>query len=164
MPPYHPIFGHLLEVGDIYSSIPPDAHPLYLPDQLRRKYPNMGPVFYVDMWPFAQPFLFTDSTATASQLMQEHPQMKADDIRRFMYPLTKLNDLVSSEGQLWKDWRNALSPAFSANNLISLLPQILEAVSTYVDVLGENAQSQDTFSLENAAINMTMEVIGTVTM
>ncbi|MCJ1360576.1 MAG: hypothetical protein MMC33_010584 [Icmadophila ericetorum] len=164
MPPYHPIFGHLLEARNIYSTMPPDAHPLYLPDQLRRKYPSIGPVFYVDMWPFTQPFLFANSTTTAYQLMQEHPQVKADVTKNFMYPLTSNNDLVSLEGQLWKEWRNALSPAFSANNLIVLLPQILEAVSTFMGVLEKHAQANDTFYLEDAAINMTMDVIGTVTL
>lgn len=164
MPPYNPLFGHLLVTHDVLSKIPSDAHPLYLPDQLRRQYPDMGPVFYVDLWPFSNPILFANSPAAAYQLMQEQPHPKADPVRKFMYPLTKNNDLVTMEGQLWKDWRSVFSPGFSANHLITLVPRILQAVSTYCEVLGEHAQMKDMFYLERATINMTMDVIGIVTL
>ena len=164
MPPYHTLFGHLLVMRSVLSKIPSDAHPLYLPDQLRREYPDMGPVFYVDLWPFSSPILFADSPSAAYQLMQEQPQPKADPVRNFMYPLTGNNDLVTMEGQLWKDWRSVFSPGFSANHLITLVPRILQAVSTFSEVLGEHAKMKDMFSLEGATISMTMDVIGIVTL
>lgn len=138
MPLHNPLFGHLLETYSVLSKIPSDAHPLYLPDQLRRKYPEMGPVFYVDLWPFSTPILFVESPSAAYQLFQEHPLPKADAVRMFMYPLTKNNDLVTMEGKVWKDWRNVFNPGFSANHLMTLVPEILEAVSTYSDILGEH--------------------------
>lgn len=164
MPPYNPLFGHLLEVRSVLSKIPSDAHPLYLPDQLRRKYPDMGRVFYLDMWPFSTPILFAESPSAAYQLIQEHQHLKADPVVRFMYPLTGNKDLVTMEGQPWKDWRAALNPGFSAKHLISLVPRMLKAVSTYSDILAEHAQAKDTFSLERVTIGMTMDVIGIVTL
>lgn len=164
MPPHNPLFGHLIVAQKILSQIPNDAHPLYLPDQLRRQYPDMGPVFYVDLWPFSSPILFVDSPSAAYQLMQEKPRPKADPLLKFMYPLTKNNDLVSMEGQQWKDWRSVFNPGFSAKHLITLVPKILQAVSTYSEVLGEHAKLKDMFYLEHATINMTMDVIGIVTL
>ena len=164
MPPYNPLFGHLLEVRSVLSRIPSDAHPLYLPDQLRRKYPDMGRVFYLDMWPFSTPILFAESPSAAYQLIQEHQLPKAYPILSFMYPLTKNNDLVTMEGQPWKDWRAVFNPGFSANNLIKLVPRVLEAVSTYSDILAEHAQMKDMFHLERITIGMTMDIIGVVTL
>lgn len=164
MPPYNPLFGHLLEARGILSKIPNDAHPLYLPDQLRRKYPDMGRVFYLDMWPFINQILFAESPSAAYQLMQEYQLPKSDPILRFMYPLTKNNDLVTMEGQRWKDWRAVFNPGFSANNLIKLVPRLLEAVSTYSDILAKHAQAKDLFYLERVTIGMTMDIIGVVTL
>ena len=164
MPPYNPILGHLLVAKDILSSIPTDAHPMYLTDQLRRKYPDMGPVFYFDMWPFSIPMLFAQSPSSAYQLIQERIHPKAEPVRKFMYPLTKNNDLVTMEGQLWKKWRSVLSPGFSASHLMTLVPRILKAISTFSEILDEHAQTNDMFFLEQILINMTMDVIGVVTL
>ena len=164
MPPYNPVLGHLLLAHNILSKIPSDAHPMYLQDQLRRKYPDMGPVFYLDLWPFSSPFLFAGSPSAAYQLMQEQPHLKADAVREYMYPLTRNNDLVSMEGRPWKEWRSVFNPGFSLNHLNTLMPRILQAVSTYSEVLAEHAQMKHMFHLEHATINMTMDVIGLVTL
>lgn len=164
MPPHNPIFGHLLVVYSILSKLPSDAHPLYLPDQLRRKYPDMGPVFYVDLWPFNSAILFANSPSAAYQLLQEHSLLKGDSVRKFMYPLTKNKDLVTMEGQTWKEWRSIFNPAFSASHLITLVPSMLEAVSTYSKILTEHAESKDTFSLEQVTIGLTLTIIGIVTL
>ena len=164
MPPYTLILGHLLVAKDVLSSIPSDAHPMYLTDQVRRKYPDMDSVFYFDMWPFSVAMLFAQSPSAAYQLIQERPHPKAEPVRKFMYPLTKVNDLVTMEGQLWKKWRSVFSPGFSASHLMTLVPRILNAVSTFSEILDEHAQTNDMLSLEQTLINMTMNIIGLVTL
>lgn len=81
-----------------------------------------------------------------------------------MYPLTKDNDLVTMEGQPWKDWRAMFNPGFSANYLIKFVPRVLEAVSIYSDILDEHALAKDMFHLERVTICMTMDIIGLVTL
>lgn len=164
MPPYNLFLGHLPVVYSILSKLPSDAHPLYLADQLTRKYLDMGPVFYVDLWPFYPPILFANSPAAAYQLLQEHSLPKGNPVRKFMYPLTKNNDLVTMEGATWKEWRSAFNPAFSASHLITLVPSMLEAVSTYSKVLAEHAEMNDIFSLEDVTIGLTLTIIGIVTL
>lgn len=51
MPPYNPIFGHLL-IHKITSTLPKDVHTQYLPDILRRVMPDLGPIYYLAIWPF----------------------------------------------------------------------------------------------------------------
>lgn len=162
MPPHHPVFGHLLVAKDIMSTLPGNVNPHYLPGEISRKYPDVGPVFYLDMWPFTLPLLVASSPLAAYQVTQEHSQPKADGHRTYMRPLTDNNDLVSMEGQPWKHWRNVFNPGFSANHLITLVPQILHEISTFSEILRERAGKGDMFSLEEVTIKMTMDTIGIV--
>lgn len=162
MPPHHPVFGHLLVAQDVMSKLPSNAHPQYLPAQVRRKYPDVGPVFYLDMWPFSLPILVGSSPLGAYQLTQEHSQPKAEGLRNYMRPLTDNNDLVSMEGQLWKDWRNVYNPGFSASHLITLVPEIVHEISTFSEILRELVRKEDMFSLEDVTVNLTMDIIGRV--
>lgn len=164
MPPYNSLFGHLLEIYSILFKLSSDAHPLYLADQLRRKYYHMGSVFYVDLWPFNRLILFVNFPTAAYQLLQEHFLPKADSVRKFMYPLIQKNDLVTMEGQTWKEWRSIFNSAFSASHFIILMPSMLEVVLTYFKVLAKHAESKNTFSLKQITIGLTLIIIGIVTM
>lgn len=82
MPPHHPLFGHMLLAKDLLSKVPQDAHPFYLPGLIRRAVPDVGPVFYLDMWPFALPILVVSSPSTAYQITQKHSLPKSGELRR----------------------------------------------------------------------------------
>ena len=162
MPPHHPLFGHLLLAKDLLSKIPPDSHPSYLPGLIRRAVPDIGPVFYLDMWPFALPILVVSSPSAAYQITQEHSLPKSGELRRWIRPLAGNKDLVSLEGQPWKKWRNINNPGFSASHLMSLTPQILREVLTFCEILRERAQAGVAMPLEEATVNLTMDTIGRV--
>jgi hypothetical protein len=49
MPPHSSLFGHLGLAASIQRDIPSDAHSHYIADQIRQRYPNLGPVFYSDL-------------------------------------------------------------------------------------------------------------------
>ncbi|KAL8715306.1 MAG: hypothetical protein Q9225_006430, partial [Loekoesia sp. 1 TL-2023] len=163
MPPHHPIFGHLLIANDILSQLPRDAHAHYLADQMRRKYPDLGPVYYLDMWPFAPPFLVAISPTVISQFTQSEIALpNHPNIRKYLLPITGGGDLASMEGEEWKRWRKIFNPGFSASHINTLVPTIVEEVSVFVDILKEHAKKGDIFSLDEAAINLTMDVISRV--
>ena len=163
MPLYHPILGHVPLMIRLVSSLPRDVHAHYLPDQIRRRYPDLGPVYYIDAWPLAQPILVVTSPAIVSQfsqadnLLPKHPGM-----RKFMCPVTGGHDLVSMEGQTWKTWRRIFNPGFSATHMMTLIPSMLEELSVFKDVLRGHADKGDIFFLDEAAIKATIDVIGKV--
>lgn len=66
------------------------------------------------------------------------------------------------EGEEWKRWRKIYNPGFSAGNIQTLVPTIVEEVGIFVDILKDHARRRDMFSLDEAAINATMDVIGRV--
>ena len=137
MPPYNPIFGHLLLANKILSKLPRDMHPKCLPGQIRREIPDVGPVFYLDMWPFTLPILVVSSPSAAYQLTQERLSLKPEGVRKFLRPLTQNKDLLSLEGELWKYWRNVFNSGFSAGYLINLVPQITKEINIFCEVLRE---------------------------
>ena len=79
-----------------------------------------------------------------------------------MRPLADNNDLVSLEGQLWKDWRRFYNPSFSAGHLMTLVPEFLHEISIFSDVLRELMDKGDMFSLVEITVNLTMDAIGRV--
>ena len=162
MPPHHPIFGHLLLVTDILSQLPQDAHPSYLPGLIRKAFPDIGPVYYLDMWPFTLPILVVTSPSAAYQFTQEHQLPKASELRRWIKPLADNKDLVSLEGQTWKMWRNCYNPGFSANHLILWVPEIAKEISTFCNILRQRAQAGVIFPLEEMTVNLTIDTIGRV--
>ncbi|KAL8992987.1 MAG: hypothetical protein Q9169_006677 [Polycauliona sp. 2 TL-2023] len=163
MPPHHPVFGHLFITNSVLSNLPRDAHAHYLPSQMRLKYPSLGPVYYLDMWPFAPPFLVATSPDVIAQFTQSDSHLpNHPGIREYLQPITGGKDLASMEGEDWKRWRKIYNPGFSAGHIQTLVPTIVEEVGIFVGVLKEHARKGDMFSLDEAAINATMDVIGRV--
>ena len=162
MPPHNQIFGHLLVANKALSKLPSDANPHYLPAEIRRAVPDLGPVFYLDMWPFSTPILAVSSAPVAYQFTQEHSQPKAESLRTYLWPLTKNKDIVTLEGHAWKQWRSVFNPGFSASHLILLVPQILKEISTFCEILRERAEAGELFPLEETTVNLTMDTIGKV--
>ena len=163
MPPYHPLFGHMKLMISLVSKLPKDAHAHYLPDQIRRRYPDLGPIYYLDAWPLAQPILVVTSPLIVSQFSQaENLLPKHSGMRKFMYPVTGGFDLVSMEGQTWKKWRKLFNPGFSPDHMMALVPSMLEELSVFKDVLSRHVENGDVFFLDEVAINATIDVIGKV--
>lgn len=162
MPPHHPIFGHLLLANDLLSNLPRGAHPSYLPGLIRQAIPDVGQIFYLDMWPFNRPILIVSSPSVAHQFTQERSLRKSPEVHRWIRPLANNQDLVSLEGHTWKQWRNVYNPGFSASHLIHLVPQIAKEVSVFREILRNRAQSGAVLPLEEATVNLTMDIIGRI--
>ena len=162
MPPLHPIFGHVLIMARVMSKLPKDAHPHYLIDQLRRAYPELGPIFYFDAWPFTTLMLVVASPDTLAQISTERTLPKFPAIRDFLYPLSSGHDLVSMDGAEWKRWRRIFNPGFSAKHLMTLVPEIVKETATFCQLLQKHVEAQDMFTMKSLTDNLALDVIGKV--
>ena len=162
MPPLNPVFGHLFVLASVMSKLPKDAHQHYLPDQLRRTYPDMGPIFYIDAWPIISLTLVVASPSTLAQITTDHTLPKFPAIRDFLFPLTNGKDIVSMDGQEWKFWRNIFNPGFSAKHLMTVVPDIVHETTVFCEVLQEHAKKRKTFPMKTLTDNLAMDVIGKV--
>ena len=162
MPPLNPVFGHLFVLASVVGKLPKDAHQHYLPDQLRRRYPDLGPIFYLDGWPIISLTLVVASPSALAQITTEHTLLKFPAIRDFLYPLTNGKDIVSMDGQEWRTWRSIFNPGFSAKHLISVVPDIVKETQVFCNVLQKHADRQDVFPMKGLTDNLAMDVIGKV--
>lgn len=162
MPPYNPILGHLLFCNRILSKLPKDAHKQYVPDQIRRELPGIGPIYYLDTWPFGPVMMIVASPSTLYQMTQEHSLPKYHALKSFLRPLTDGLDMVTMEGQIWKHWRSTYNPGFSNNHLMSLVPEIVMETATFCEILQGHTKAQDMFAMKRHTDNLAMDVIGRV--
>lgn len=119
-------------------------------------------IAYIDSWPFGPPMLAVFHPDMMAQFTQETSLPKAELMRIEFQPFTQLNDLVLQEGQEWKKWRSIFNPGFSAKNLLSLVPQLIDEVLVFRDWLKDVAASGQVTKLEEQAGKMAIDVIGRV--
>lgn len=164
------ILGHLEVIGKLMSGLPSDAHGDYMmmkiQENWRELFPNCSkcpPVIYVDLWPFASPMIISVNPDMSAQFTQDYSLPKAYQQKRVLYPLTRNRDVASMEGSEWKVWRKRLNPGFSIQNITSRIPDILEEVEAFAEVLkgraGKNGTWGDVFPLEEATTNLAMDII-----
>ena len=65
---------------------------------------------------------------------------------------------------MWKTWRSIFNPGFSADHLNTLVPAIVQDALVFCDNLREHARKDEMFSMEEMTINLTIDVIGRVTL
>ena len=162
MPPYNVLLGHLPFVYKITSQLPSDAHPNYLPDMVRRALPELGPVYYLDTWPFGPQMLVVATVDTLRQITQEHSLPKYHALRDFLRPIADGLDLVTMEGQAWKTWRGIFNPGFSAKHLTTLTAGVVEETSRFCDLLLGHASSSRTINMKKMTDFLALDIIGRV--
>lgn len=147
-------------VGKIMSKLPSDVHGHVLPRQISKAYPGLGPLFYVDTWPFGPPILAVISANGANQITVAHSLPKFAMLREYMKPMTGGMDLTTLEGQQWKTWRTVFNPGFSANYLMTVVPQMLKDVVVFCKILEKQAASGEVFAMDPLTINLNLDIIG----
>lgn len=144
------------------SKIPGDANPQYLPDVIRRELPDLGPMYYIDTWPFGPQMLVVASTRGLYQITQEHSLPKYHAMKQFLKPITGGLDIVTMEGDLWKTWRGIFNPGFSASHLVNLTGNVVEETERFCELLEERSRDRKMFRMKELTDYLTMDIIGRV--
>ncbi|MCJ1313402.1 hypothetical protein MMC25_007080 [Agyrium rufum] len=162
MPPHHPVLGHLQLMGTIMSKLPKSIHGHVLPQQIERHLPNLGPIFYLDPWPFAPPMLIVAQPDLLHQVTQSHSLPKFPGLRDYMRPMTGGNDLVSLEGVEWKRWRNVFNSGFSSGHLMTLVPDMMKDLSTFCEILRKFSKQPTIVLMDPLTTRLSLDIIGRV--
>ena len=161
MPPYNPLLGHIMTMGKLISTLPPDIHPHVLIHYLKEKY-NLPDIFYIDTWPFGDQICAITNPEVAYQVTVQHSLPKHPSIDGAIAPITGHNSLVTINGSEHKRWRGVFNPGFSTSHLMTLVAGIVDDCIVFKDTLAKHAEAQDIFALEEAATRVTVDVIGRV--
>lgn len=161
-PPGHdPIFGHAKVIKELADELPPGLHPACYGYLLREKY-SLPKAFYVDMWPFSDSWLLITDNELSEQITTKPSISKFEKLRGMMQPFAGQRNLVVMEGEEWKRWRGIFNSGFSATNLAKHVPAIVRETEKFTTFLSEKAASQEVFSMEPVAVDLTVEIIGHV--
>lgn len=158
------LLGHLPIADECFARFPAGIHTHHFANYIREKW-DLPEVFYVDWRPAGPLWCFIADPELASQYIttgQSLPKSKleTDYLDRFLGK----NNMVSAEGHKWKSLRSMFNPGFSATNLMTLVPYIVDASLTFCDVMREKARTQENFELEEYATRLTIDIIGKVSL
>lgn len=130
---------------------------------MRNEY-NLGPVFFLDTWPAFPPMMVIQDPAVAQQVTVQHSLPKHESVKSILETLSGRENLVAMEGMEWKKWRSVFNPGFSAAHLMTLVPGIVDDALIFANILDQHASKGDVFRLDDALMNLTIDVIGKVVM
>ena len=173
MMPHSMLWGHLGKLFELAinpEGLPDDMAINYMQWHLIRDWKRHFPdeehcphVIYMDWWPLSVSYVLVTDPAVASQYMQHPSAPKIIADKNFVYPFTRNLDLISMDGDEWKEWRARANPCFSARNILAQLPEIIEEMQIFVGLIkdraGKNGAWGDIFQLEELALNLTFDIV-----
>ena len=128
----------------------------------RKFFPKQG-LYYIDLWPLSAPFIVVVSpkvaiqaTRTTAILAMERPAQ----VRRYFLPIAGGPNMFDLPEKQWRPWRATFNKAFSAEHVLSLIPNMVEQTLTYREILRTHAQKGNMFYLDPTTLRFTMDLIG----
>ena len=162
LPGWSPFWGNLKVLGEVVATLPQDVHGHVLPDVMRKKFPDLPPVFGMDLWPASEAMVVCTSPEACFQFTQERSAPKHPTLGKHLRPLMGPNNLITVEGQEWKFWRGIFNPGFSLGHLTTLVPGIVLDTLTFCNVLVQHAIVGSLFQMEEATMRLTVDINGRV--
>ncbi|KAK7539453.1 cytochrome P450 [Phyllosticta citribraziliensis] len=161
-PPGHSLlFGHIPAVFSTLKELPPGIHPATYGYYLQQRF-KLGRVFYVDFWPFTDPWLIILDPQVGDQIAVRPSLEKWGNLRDTFAPFMGDQHLLVMEGELWKHWRSLFNPGFSASNMLTHVPTIVRETQRFCANLRERAARGEVFQMEQLTTDLTVQVIGHV--
>ncbi|QSZ34445.1 hypothetical protein DSL72_006037 [Monilinia vaccinii-corymbosi] len=161
MPPHNPFAGHLIKLSDAMNGFPRDALKVYFFAALSRQYSRNG-AFYLDLYPFAAPFLVITSPFLANQAVQSTPLScrKPDALRTCFWSITGGTSIFDAEYDEWKYLRGLFARGFSHKYFMGLVPAVVNEVEVYASGLREKARDAEMFELDGFNLRFMIDLIG----
>jgi cytochrome P450 len=134
-----------------------------MPLLMAREYPEICDVgcVYLDTWPISSPMLAVYHPDLMAQFCQDKSLPKHHlTLDMEFRPFTGCIDLVNQEGQEWKTWRSIFNPGFSAKNLLTFAPEMVEEVLIFKEWLKGIGKTGEVMALEQQTTKVTIDIIG----
>ncbi|KAI1137908.1 cytochrome P450 [Hypoxylon sp. FL0543] len=163
--PHSFLFGHLVIIAKLYMKykIPQDGNGHWIFLYLKREYPEITKkgLIYMDPWPIGYAMIAVYHPDMMAQFTQENSLPKYWAMPQVEFkPFTGGEDLVNLDGLEWKRARSMFNPGFSARNLLSLVPDMIEEALVFRERLGKAAASGEVVRLEKYTTDITVDIIG----
>jgi cytochrome P450 len=115
-------------MGEIMAQLPPGAHIQAAVQTMVDKYDLPG-LWYLDLWPVVcgQVIITDPDVALHITVTRNHPKHEAE--KWAVDPLIGSENIVTSEGHLWKYLHKMLSPAFAVQHISNMRPAVRQYTS-----------------------------------
>jgi len=163
MPEHSFAAGHLQILASIVKIYPRDAIKIYLFGEIGRKFSKAG-AYYLDLWPFSEPFLVITSPYLANQVVS-NPAIaleKPDALRKWFWSITGGISIFDAPADKWKPLRALFNRGFSATHLMTIVPTMVEETQMYCETLREHARKRDLFYLDPTNLRFMLDIIGQI--
>ncbi|KAI9885080.1 MAG: Nucleolar protein 58 [Watsoniomyces obsoletus] len=164
MPPGHStLFGHLLLVKSVMDSMPKGAHKNLSFAEITRRFSGESEILYLDLWPLGEPFLVVTSPMMAQQATQTNSSLAFErpvELLPWFRPIAGGPNLFDLPGKDWRPWRAVFNKGFSAEHLLSLVPNMVQETLVYRETLRRHARERNLFHLDPTTLRYTMDLIG----
>ncbi|KAF2818795.1 cytochrome P450 [Ophiobolus disseminans] len=155
-------FGHLRVLDEKLKKLPPDANVYMAMHDIVPDHAD-SEVFLMDYWPVAEPMLMIFGIELSHQTSTKYDLPKPSNQEHSFSPIIGGSSLITMNGEQWKFWRSLLNPGFSASHMLSLIPNIVDAVDVFCELLEQNA-NKGLFSLDDMTTRLAMDVITRTTL
>ncbi|KAH8901259.1 cytochrome P450 [Thozetella sp. PMI_491] len=160
------LWGHLQTVDEYGRRIPPKAH-IDMAFAAMHKDLGRPPVMLVDLRPVASCMVVVGSHTVAEQIVKPTARFpysppKVPEIWRQILHLTGPTSIISAGGEEWKSLRKRFNPGFAPQNIMRLLPSILDKISLFADHIDGFARTGEEFPFQKYATDLTFDIIGRV--
>lgn len=157
-PPHHAIWGHFLIMRDMAANLPPNTAPHLLTNLMREKY-GLGDFFYLDLWPLAPPQLVIVHSELAAHVTQKLNLPKQSGmIRQWTSHILGPKSIVTSNGHDWLVARKSFSPGFQPRKILQRVPDTVDDVLEFCEVLKQHATSGKSFEMVEVGARMVFNV------
>ncbi|KAL1848728.1 hypothetical protein Daus18300_013518 [Diaporthe australafricana] len=157
------ITGHLLVLQKYVDRIPPDAAVAFAMRDLCQEEFADTELFLMDFWPVYPPLFTLFGPEPISQICNKYNLPKNAVLSKFMEPVTGGPDLLTMNGEEWKDWRSLFNPGFSTGAMLNNVPHIVDSVLVFRKKLIQMT-GRGIFPLDKLATKLTTEIILKVTL
>ena len=144
------------------DKLPPKAHYQSALGDIAREHFQSEGLFYIDLWPVSGILLVVISPHVANQIhanptisMQRPPLLP-----RFFKPICGGPSMFDMKEHQWRPWRAIFSKGFSADYVLSLVPEMVDETLVYSETLQRHAQRKEMFHLDLTTLRFTFDVIG----
>lgn len=148
-------------MGEISQKFPPNCHPQLLLTELSRKY-NLPPVFYIDLWPAADPMVVLCDVEAMNYVQVLKPLHQHPSVDDFLAPMIGHNVIAAANGPTWKMLRNAMNPSFAPAHVKGLSGVIVEECLTFRETLSKLARTGEVFNMEDIGAALIFDVISRI--
>ncbi|KIW04430.1 uncharacterized protein PV09_04700 [Verruconis gallopava] len=160
-PPHSWILGHLGIMGEMSSKLPPNCHPQLLLTEIQRTY-DLPPVFYMDLWPAADPMVLLTEVEDMNYVQVLKPLQQHPSSNDFLAPMVGRDVVAVVNGPTWKMLRNAMNPSFAPGHVKNLSGIIIEECLTFRSTLSKLARAGRPFDMEVKGAELIFDIIARI--